>query len=73
MFLKICRKKLRHDSVFLCSLYPHKLYICNPQKKQIMGRGDKKTKAGKIFKGSFGKFRSSKTKKATPAKTEKKA
>lgn len=31
-----------------------------------MGRGDKKTKKGKIFKGSFGKSRPSKT--ATPAK-----
>ncbi len=31
-----------------------------------MGRGDKKTKKGKIFKGSFGKSRSSKT--ANPAK-----
>ena len=29
-----------------------------------MGRGDKKTKKGKIFKGSFGKSRPSKTKKA---------
>jgi 30S ribosomal protein S31 len=29
-----------------------------------MGRGDKKTKKGKIFKGSFGKSRSAKTKKA---------
>ncbi len=38
-----------------------------------MGRGDKKTKAGKIFKGSFGKFRSSKTKKNTAPKAEKKA
>jgi 30S ribosomal protein S31 len=25
--------------------------------KSIMGRGDKKTKKGKIFKGSFGKSR----------------
>ncbi|MFT3932650.1 MAG: 30S ribosomal protein THX [Chitinophagaceae bacterium] len=31
-----------------------------------MGRGDKKTKKGKIFKGSFGKSRSAKT--ATPVK-----
>lgn len=38
-----------------------------------MGRGDKKTKVGKIFKGSFGKIRSSKTKKVTVQKTEKKA
>lgn len=34
-----------------------------------MGRGDKKTKKGKIFKGSFGKARLSKsTKKNAPAK-----
>ncbi|KAA9041687.1 30S ribosomal protein THX [Ginsengibacter hankyongi] len=31
-----------------------------------MGRGDKKTKKGKIFKGSFGKSRPSKT--VAPAK-----
>ena len=38
-----------------------------------MGRGDKKTKKGKIFKGSFGKTRTSKTKtgiKSAPAKKE---
>lgn len=33
-----------------------------------MGRGDKKTKKGKIFKGSFGKSRP-----ANPAKPAKKA
>jgi 30S ribosomal protein S31 len=33
-----------------------------------MGRGDKKTKKGKIFKGSFGKSRPAKPgKKAAPA------
>jgi 30S ribosomal protein S31 len=32
-----------------------------------MGRGDKKTKKGKTFKGSFGKIRSSKTSKKTAA------
>lgn len=37
-----------------------------------MGRGDKKTKAGKIFKGSFGKFRSSKTRKSTAKKMKRK-
>jgi 30S ribosomal protein S31 len=37
-----------------------------------MGRGDKKTKKGKIFKGSFGKSRPSKTvKKAAPKKETK--
>lgn len=36
-----------------------------------MGRGDKKTKKGKIFKGSFGKSRPAKVKKATK-KEEKK-
>ena len=41
-----------------------------------MGRGDKKTKKGKIFKGSFGKSRPANEKKITgtqpaaPAKTE---
>ena len=41
-----------------------------------MGRGDKKTKKGKIFKGSFGKSRPANEKKitgtkpATAAKTE---
>jgi 30S ribosomal protein S31 len=33
-----------------------------------MGRGDKKTKKGKTFKGSFGKTRPSKIKKATAKK-----
>lgn len=37
-----------------------------------MGRGDKKTKKGKIFKGSFGKSRSARTTKkaANAAKKE---
>jgi len=30
-------------------------------KTHFMGRGDKKTKKGKIFKGSFGKSRPAKT------------
>ena len=35
-----------------------------------MGRGDKKTKKGKIFKGSFGKSRPAKAgKKSLPAAT----
>ncbi|ANH79685.1 ribosomal small subunit protein bTHX [Niabella ginsenosidivorans] len=33
-----------------------------------MGRGDKKTAKGKRFKGSFGKSRPAKPKKAAPAK-----
>jgi len=37
-----------------------------------MGRGDKRTKKGKITLGSFGKSRPAKVKKAT-AKAEKKA
>jgi 30S ribosomal protein S31 len=37
-----------------------------------MGRGDKKTKKGKIFKGSFGKSRPAKSKK-TVKKEEKKS
>jgi len=35
------------------------------QKNSIMGRGDKKTKKGKIFKGSFGKSRPAGEKKIT--------
>jgi 30S ribosomal protein S31 len=35
-----------------------------------MGRGDKKTKKGKTFKGSFGKTRPSKTAKKVIAKKE---
>ena len=38
------------------------------EKYLYMGRGDKKTKKGKIFKGSFGKTRSSKTAKKALAK-----
>ena len=38
-----------------------------------MGRGDKKTKKGKIFKGSFGKSRPANVKKTTAAKEEKKS
>ena len=39
-----------------------------------MGRGDKKTKKGKIFKGSFGKIRSARTTKAgKPAEAKKEA
>ena len=37
-----------------------------------MGRGDKKTKKGKIFKGSFGKSRPAKPAKAKKAAEEKK-
>jgi 30S ribosomal protein S31 len=33
-----------------------------------MGRGDKKTKKGKIFKGSFGKTRPAKKKKESAPK-----
>jgi 30S ribosomal protein S31 len=33
-----------------------------------MGRGDKKTKKGKIFKGSFGKSRPANAKKTTGTK-----
>lgn len=36
-----------------------------------MGRGDKKTKKGKIFKGSFGKSRPAKANKIKKAKPEK--
>ena len=39
-----------------------------------MGRGDKKTKKGKIFKGSFGKIRRARaTKAAKPVEPKKEA
>ncbi|MEI8280069.1 MAG: 30S ribosomal protein THX [Bacteroidota bacterium] len=38
-----------------------------------MGRGDKRTKRGKISMGSFGKLRPAKTTKKTKAPAEKKA
>jgi len=38
-----------------------------------MGRGDKKTKKGKIFKGSFGKSRPAKIRTAAKKTEEKKA
>lgn len=36
-----------------------------------MGRGDKKTKKGKIFKGSFGKARPARAKKVAKKKADK--
>jgi 30S ribosomal protein S31 len=60
--------KLRIDTGLFYSIdlgYLHKI--------NIMGRGDKKTKKGKIFKASFGKSRPAKpTKKNTAASPEKK-
>lgn len=38
-----------------------------------MGRGDKKTKKGKIFKGSFGKSRPANAAKKAAVKEEKKS
>jgi 30S ribosomal protein S31 len=38
-----------------------------------MGRGDKRTKRGKISKGSFGRLRPARAAKKTTAKAEKKA
>jgi 30S ribosomal protein S31 len=42
------------------------------KKRTVMGRGDKRTKRGKITIGSFGKARSARTRK-TAAKATKKA
>ncbi len=51
----------------------HLIYIIF-KKKVVMGRGDKKTKKGKIFKGSFGKTRPARaTKAAKPAEAKKEA
>jgi 30S ribosomal protein S31 len=46
------------------------LQLFKTHKKTTMGRGDKKTKKGKIFKGSFGKSRSARTKKVEVKKAE---
>ena len=50
-------------------------YICQSKFLEttstfIMGRGDVKTKKGKIFKGSFGKIRPAKLVKKTAKKKE---
>lgn len=49
-------------------LYKSVFYDICKTKKSIMGRGDKKTKKGKIFKGSFGKARPASDKKITGTK-----
>jgi|GEM_PF-520342 len=53
-------------ALFFGSLHRNKKFI-------IMGRGDKKTKKGKIFKGSFGKSRPAKPTKKTGTEAEKKS
>lgn len=50
-------------------LFFHNNYKQEQLKFNIMGRGDKKTKKGKIFKGSFGKSRPANPKKATATTT----
>ncbi len=52
-------------SCFFCS-------IIKRDKTQYMGRGDKRSRKGKIFKGSFGKTRPSKVSAKKSAKAEKK-
>jgi 30S ribosomal protein S31 len=47
-----------------------KIRANNISKEEFMGRGDKRTLKGKIFKGSFGKKRPRKKDKGTAAKTE---
>jgi 30S ribosomal protein S31 len=52
-------------------LYLAFLLNFNSNSKNIsMGRGDKKTKKGKIFKGSFGKSRPASVKEKAPANKE---
>jgi 30S ribosomal protein S31 len=43
------------------------LFVSLGNKNNIMGRGDKKTKKGKIFQGSFGKSRPAKPAKKSAA------
>jgi len=58
--------KKQEAQILLFFLFLH------PKTIFIMGRGDKRTKRGKITLGSFGKLRSARTKK-TAKQTEKKA
>jgi 30S ribosomal protein S31 len=58
---------LFHRITVICSLITSYLVTTN-FKLFVMGRGDIKTKKGKIFSGSFGKVRSAKTRKNTAAK-----
>ena len=60
--------KLRQSTeLFLWELITFAQTINTPN----MGRGDKKTKKGKIFKGSFGKVRPARIKKAKAAPEKK--
>lgn len=45
-------------------IYTRPVAILAPQFKQIMGKGDKRSKKGKIWKGSYGVSRSKKAIKA---------
>jgi 30S ribosomal protein S31 len=61
-FFIICRLKCFSH---FCSSYFQTI------KNNIMGRGDKKSKKGKIFKGSFGKSRPAKVVKSKKADEKK--
>ena len=52
-------------------ILPVKQLFSNKINLSVMGRGDKKTKKGKIFKGSFGKSRPRNTKKTVKKKESK--
>jgi len=56
------------------SLYTSRKKRVHPRSKKVnkMGRGDKKTKKGKIFKGSYGKSRPAKPAKKSAAKKDSK-
>ncbi len=45
------------DAYLYVNIGSDQLFFYITIKKTTMGRGDKKTKKGKIFKGSFGKSR----------------
>ena len=60
----LLKKLKKQDACVSCFFFHFKILKTN-----TMGRGDKKTKKGKIFKGSFGKSRPAKAgKKAAPRK-----
>lgn len=41
------------------------IFVCQPQNFYLMGKGDMKTKRGKIISGSYGKLRPRKKKAGT--------
>lgn len=57
--------------LFLGKYFSHYLFPNILEKKIIMGKGDKKSRKGKLFMGSFGNTRNSKTSKTVKSEKRK--